>query len=62
MDVGEFRTRLRSKAGDDGVHASYILSDSTLLGLPLQLVESNTGNPIVVLGVGVVEYTFQKVR
>ena len=62
MDVGEFRTMLRSKAGDDGVHASYILSDSTLLGLPLQLVESDTGNPIVVLGVGVVEYTFQKVR
>ena len=33
-----------------------------LLGFPLQLVESDSGNSIVVLGIGVIEYTFQKVR
>ena len=62
MDVGEFRSRVSSKAGKDGGDASYILSDSVLLGLLLQFVESDTGNPIVVLGVGVIEYEFQKLR
>ena len=60
MDVGEFRSRIRSKAGEDGGSASYILSDSVLLGLPIKFVESDSSNPVVVLGVGVVEYTFKK--
>ena len=60
MDVGEFRSRIRSKAREDGGDASYILSDSVLLGLPIKFVESVSSNPIVVLGVGVIEYTFQK--
>ncbi|MCH8801385.1 MAG: beta-lactamase family protein [Chloroflexi bacterium] len=61
MDVGEFRSRVGSKAGEDGGDASYILSDSVLLGLPIKFDESDSSNLIVVLGVGVVEYTFQKV-
>ena len=61
MDVGEFRSRIRAKAGEEGKDARYILSDSVLLGFPIKFAESDSSNPIVVLGVGVVEYTFQKV-
>ena len=62
MDVGEFRSRIRSKASGDEDDVSYILSDSVFLGLPIKIAESDSGDPIVVFGVGVVEYTFQNVN
>ena len=62
MDVGEFRSEVRSKADEDGEVTGYILSDGVGLGIPLQLTEADQGNPIVVLGEGVDEYTFQKVE
>ena len=62
MDVGEFRSEVRSKADEDGEVTGYILSDAVGLGIPLQFSEADQGNPIVVLGEGVLEYTFQKVE
>ena len=62
MDVGEFRSELRLKADEDGEVTGYILSDGVGLGTPLQFSGVDEGNPIVVLGEGVDEYTFQKVE
>ncbi len=62
MDVGEFRSEVRSKADEDGEVTGYILSDGWVLGFPLQFVQSETGDSIVVLGAGVVEYKFRKVE
>ena len=55
MDVGEFRSELRSKTDEDGEVTGYILSDGVGLGTPLQFSEADQGDPIVVLGEGVVE-------
>ena len=62
MDVGEFRSELRSKTDEDGEVTSYMISDGVGLGTPLQFSGVDEGNPIVVLGEGVLEYTFQKVE
>ena len=62
MDVGEFRSELRAKADDDGEVTGHILSNAVGLGIPLKFSQADQGNPIVVLGEGVVEYTFQAVE
>ncbi len=62
MDVGEFRSEVREKAGDDDEATDYILADSMALGFPLRFRNTDQGNPVMVFGVGVIEYTFQKVK
>ena len=62
MGVGEFQSRIRSKGSEYENDVSYIYPDSVLLGLPIKIAESNSGDPTVVFGVGVVENAFQNVN
>ena len=62
MDVGEFRSGIREKAGEDQEATDYILESSMALGFPLRFRNADQGEPIIVFGVGVIEYTFQKVE
>ena len=62
MDVGEFRAEVREKAGDDEKVTDYILASSMALSFPLQFRITDEGDPFILFGVGVIEYTFQKVK
>jgi CubicO group peptidase (beta-lactamase class C family) len=61
MDVGEFVIDIRSKQRDDGAITYSAYTPSAVAGMPVELQEDEDGNPVVVFGVGVVEYTYQKV-
>ena len=57
-DVGEFRSELLVKLDDAGEPDGYITGDAPLAGLPVHLEMNDAGQPTVVLGAGVTEYTF----
>jgi hypothetical protein len=59
FDAGEFQAEIRSIIDDDG-EVSYILYDSDLAGLPVDLGENDDGNPCMTVGAGVNEYAFEK--
>ncbi len=40
----------------------YILASSMALSFPLQFRITDEGDPFILFGVGVIEYTFQKVK
>ena len=61
FDSGEFQAEIRSKINDEGT-VSYVLYDSVLTGLAVELKEDEGGNQIMVIGSGVNEYTFEKVE
>ena len=61
FDTGEFQAEIRSKVDDEG-DVSYILYDSVLAGLGVELNENEKGNPVIVIGAGVNEYTFENVQ
>ncbi len=59
MDAGEFIAEIRPVLDDAGTVENYILYDSPLAGTNLDLAQNEAGNPIVILGQGVVEYIFE---
>lgn len=61
LDVGEFQTEIRARRTDEG-EIEYLTFDPMLAGLPIDLSEDDNGRPTLILGVGVVEYTFEQVR
>ena len=57
-DVGEFQFEIR--AAEDEGEVEYFTFTPPVAGLPVEFAEDDDGNPTVVLGVGLVEYTFEK--
>jgi len=59
LNAGEFQTELRmaDSSSDEGAFVTY---DPPLAGLPIQFREED-GTMVMVIGFGVVEYTFDKV-
>jgi hypothetical protein len=60
VDVGEFEIEIRSRKGQDEKITYSAYTPSAVASLPVELKEDADGNPVVVFGVGVVEYTFEK--
>jgi CubicO group peptidase (beta-lactamase class C family) len=61
MDVGEFVIEIRSREEEDGDITYGAYTPSAVAGMPVELQEDEQGNPVVVFGVGVLEYTYEKV-
>jgi CubicO group peptidase (beta-lactamase class C family) len=61
LDVGEFQTEIRARVNDEG-EIKYFTFEPPLAGLPLDAKEGESGEPTLILGVGVVEYKFEKVE
>jgi len=61
MDVGEFIIEIRSRKDEDGDITYGAYTPSAVAGMPLELEEDEEGRPVVVFGVGVLEYTYEKV-
>jgi CubicO group peptidase (beta-lactamase class C family) len=61
MDVGEVQSVVRSLVNDDG-ETKYLTFDPPIEGLPLEFGEDDDGQPIITLGLGVVEYVFERVE
>jgi CubicO group peptidase (beta-lactamase class C family) len=61
LDVGEFQAEIRSRWSEGG-GTSYLTFTPPLAGVPLELKEDEAGRPVMVLGAGVAEYTFEKVE
>jgi len=59
LDVGEFQTEIWARETEDG-EIKYLTFEPPLAGVPLELDEDESGKPLLILGVGVVEYTFEK--
>jgi CubicO group peptidase (beta-lactamase class C family) len=59
LDVGEFQTEIRARVNEEG-EIQYMTFEPPLSGLPLEFSTDEAGAPILVLGVGVVEYTFER--
>ena len=60
MDVGEFEIEIRSRQTEEGEITYGAYTPSAVAGMPVELKEDEEGNPVVVFGVGVVEYTYEK--
>jgi hypothetical protein len=61
LDAGEFSSQLLPSSQEDQPD-TYVLTDPPLLGLPVELVQTEDGTPNVVLGRGALEYTFTPVE
>ncbi len=61
LDVGEFQTEIRARLDDEDT-VKYMTFEPPLAGFPLEFEEGESGEPILVLGLGVVEYRFEKVQ
>ena len=59
MDVGEFQAEIQARENDDG-EVQYMTWTPPISGVPLELAEDDEGAPTIILGSGVVEYTFVK--
>ncbi len=62
LDAGDFQSMLRANVGEDAEENEYILFDMPLAGLPMTLKMDEAGAPVVVLGLGAVEYTFVRIE
>ena len=62
MDTGEFVSELRANLNEDADENEYITFDMPLTGVNVNLRMDETGAPIVVIGAGAVEYTFDQVE
>jgi CubicO group peptidase (beta-lactamase class C family) len=62
LDAGEFRTRLLPLLNDEEAIEGYLLQDPPLTGLQVKLAQDDNGAPTLVLGQGVVEYTFEQLE
>jgi CubicO group peptidase (beta-lactamase class C family) len=62
VDAGEFVASLLPYQGEDARENQYLMVDMALAGLGLRLVTAGDGEPTVVIGAGVNEYTFTPVE
>jgi CubicO group peptidase (beta-lactamase class C family) len=60
LDAGEFQTEIRARLNDED-EIDYFTFEPPLAGLPFFLQEQD-GKPVLILGRGVVEYTFERVE
>jgi len=58
LDVGEYRNEIRALSVDGEIE--YATYSPPFAGLPIRFEPDEDGNPTVILGIGLVEYTFQK--
>jgi hypothetical protein len=58
LDAGEFQVELRAKLDDDGEVVAYVMDGPPLIGLPMSVTQGTDGAPQIVLGEGVIAYTF----
>jgi hypothetical protein len=58
-DAGEFQVEIRARETDEG-EIVYFMYTPPFAGVPLELAEDDGGNPVLNLGAGVVEYTFEQ--
>jgi CubicO group peptidase (beta-lactamase class C family) len=61
LDVGEFAAEIRARRTEED-EIEYFTFDPPLTGIPLEFGEDDDGQPALVLGVGLVEYTFNQVQ
>jgi hypothetical protein len=61
LDVGEFAAEIRARLTEED-EIEYFTFDPPLAGIPLELGEDEDGQPVLILGVGVVEYTFNQMQ
>jgi CubicO group peptidase (beta-lactamase class C family) len=62
LDAGEFQATLLPFLNDEDELEGYVAYDPPLAGSVLRLTNSETDEPIVVLGGGAIEYTFSSVE
>jgi CubicO group peptidase (beta-lactamase class C family) len=60
LDTGEFRSRVRPYKDENVAFDGYVLYDPPLPGVTLRLERNEVDAPIVILGQGLVEYTFMR--
>lgn len=60
LDAGEFKFEIRSRLDDGDVE--YLTFTPPVEGIPVEFGEDEAGNPQLVFGIGVVEYTFERVE
>ncbi|MGB3714314.1 MAG: serine hydrolase domain-containing protein [Candidatus Promineifilaceae bacterium] len=58
LDVGEYRIEIRALRDNDDIR--YGTFSPPVAGLPLKFEADDSGAPVMILGLGVVEYSFQK--
>ncbi len=61
LDAGEFRTELRPSADAEGEVEHYVAMEGPVAGAPFEFSEEE-GESVIVLGEGVVSYTFVRVE
>jgi CubicO group peptidase (beta-lactamase class C family) len=61
-DFGEVVTSIVPKTDDEGEPDNYIAFDPPLAGYPFRLEMTDDGTPTVIIGAGLVEYTFTPVE
>jgi CubicO group peptidase (beta-lactamase class C family) len=59
LDVGEFQAEVRARRDEDG-EISYLTFVTPLEGIPVEFTTDDNGEPTMILGIGVLEYTFEK--
>ena len=62
LDAGEFRTEIRPMVDRSGEFDTYVAYGVPVTGLPLELVETDDGEPSVVFGQGAMSYVFEPVE
>jgi len=60
LDVGEFQSEIRAGRDDDG-EPHYTTFAPPLACIPLGFGQNDAGDPVIIYGVGVVEYPFGKI-
>jgi len=61
-DIGEFVTRIVPKTDDAGEPDGFVAFDPPVAGGAFRLEMDEAGNPVVILGEGLTEYTFELVK
>ena len=59
VDAGAFSSELLPRLDGQGI-TTYVSLHQPITGQPFRLTEDEAGNPVVILGEGVTEYTFEK--
>jgi CubicO group peptidase (beta-lactamase class C family) len=62
IDAGEFQMTLLPSQNDEDEIEGYVVSNPPLLGAMLRLTDTESGEPVIVLGEGAIEYTFTKLE
>jgi hypothetical protein len=58
VDADEFQMTLLPFQNDEDEIEGYVVSDPPLMGTMLRLADTESDEPVIVLGEGAIEYTF----